>query len=85
MEKINHKWVSAKAYAEATGLGVEKVKQFIRTGKLEGLQTEDGYWKIKVYDNDAVSRDVYQKEVERRVEAETKLELMKNILIGVNK
>lgn len=85
MEKINHKWVSAKAYAEATGLGVEKVKQFIRAGKIEGEQTEDGYWKVKVYDNDAVSREVYQKEVERRVEAETKLELMKDILIGANK
>lgn len=83
MEKINHKWVSAKAYAEATGLGAEKVKQFIRDGKLEGLQTEEGYWKVKVYDNDAVSREVYQKEVERRVAAETKLETMKTILMGV--
>lgn len=82
MGNVNHKWISAKAYAEATGLGAEKVKQFIRDGKLEGLQTEDGYWKVKVYDNDAVSRDVYEKEVERRVKAETKVELMKNILVG---
>lgn len=81
-EGINHKWVSAKAYAEATGLGVEKVKQFIRTGKLEGLQTEDGYWKVKVYDNDAVSRDVYEKELERRVKAEATIEAMKRILEG---
>lgn len=82
MEKINHKWVSAKAYAEATGLGAEKVKQFIRDGKLEGLQTEDGYYKVKVYNNDAVSQEVHQKVVERMVEAETKLEMMKNILEG---
>ncbi len=83
MEKVNHKWISAKAYAEATGLGPEKVKQFIRTGKLEGLQTEDGYWKVKVYSEDAVSRKIYEKEVERRIEAETTLEMMKKILLGV--
>ncbi len=82
-EVINHKWVSAKAYAEATGLGVEKVKQFIRAGKLEGLQTEDGYWKVKVYDNDAVSRDVYEKLQERYIKAETTIELMKKVLEGV--
>lgn len=81
-ENINHKWVSAKAYAEATGLGVEKVKQFIRAGKLEGLQTEDGYWKVKVYDNDAVSRDVYEKLQERCLKAETTVELMRKVLIG---
>ena len=82
-ECINHKWVSAKAYAEATGLGVEKVKQFIRAGKLEGLQTEDGYWKVKVYNNDAVSRDVYEKLQERYIKAETTIELMKKVLEGV--
>lgn len=82
MEKINHKWVSARAYAEATGLGTEKVKQFIRSGKLEGEQTEDGYWKVKVYDNDAVSRDVYEKLKERCLKAETTVELMKKLLLG---
>lgn len=60
MEKINHRWISAKAYAEATGLGSEIVKQFVRDGKLEGEITEDGYYKVKVYDEDAVSREVYE-------------------------
>lgn len=83
MEKVNHKWISAKAYAEATGLGPEIVKQFIREGKLEGEITDDGYYKIKVYNEDAVSRDVYEKEMKRRIEAETALEMMKKILLGV--
>ena len=30
---INHKWMSATEYARQTGLGVEKVKQFIFYGK----------------------------------------------------
>lgn len=82
MVEVNHKWVSAKAYAEATGLGVEKVKQFIRAGKLEGLQTEDGYWKVKVYNNDAVSREVYDNLKEKYLKAEATIETMKRILEG---
>ena len=83
MEKVqvNHKWLSAKAYAEQTGLGVDKVKQFIRTGKIEGEQTDDGYWKVKVYNDDAVSRVEYEAEHQRRIEAETTLALLKNILL----
>lgn len=38
--QINHKWISAEAYAKATGLSPEKAKQMIRNGTLEGTQTE---------------------------------------------
>lgn len=82
MEKleINHKWISANEYAKQTGLGAEKVKQFIRAGKIEGEQTEDGYWKVKVYKDDAVSREVYENEKARRIELETTVNVMKKIL-----
>lgn len=63
-------------------LGVEKVKQFVRAGKLDGEQTDDGYWKIKVYNDDCVSKEVYDKEVERRIKAETTLETLKKIIGG---
>lgn len=79
--EINHKWVSAKKYAEETGLGAEKVKQFIRAGKLEGEQTEDGYWKVKVYKDDAVSKKVFEEEHNKRIEAETTIKLLQNILL----
>lgn len=77
---INHKWVSATEYARQTKLGVEKVKQFIRDGKLEGEQTEDGYWKVKVYNDECVSKEVFEEEHQKRVEAETTLKNIKNIL-----
>lgn len=78
--EINHKWISAKKYAEETGLSPEKVTQFIRDGKIEGLQTDKGYWKVKVYKNDAVSREVYEKEHERRIEAENTIQMLRKIL-----
>ena len=76
----NHKWVSATEYARQTGLGVEKVKQFIRAGKIEGEQTEDGYWKVKIYDNECVSKEVFEEEHQKRLEAETTLKNIQNIL-----
>ncbi len=79
--QINHKWISANEYAKQTGLGVEKVKQFIAAGKIEGEKTKDGYWKVKVYDNDAVSREVFEKEHDLRIKAETKLKLLENIIL----
>lgn len=78
--EVNHKWLSATEYARQTGLGVEKVKQFIRDKKIEGEQTEDGYWKVKVYDNKCVSKEVFDEEHQKRVVAETTLKNIQNIL-----
>lgn len=79
--QVNHKWISATEYAKQTGLGPEKVKQFIRAGKLEGEQTEDGYWKVKVYKDDSVSKKVFEEEHNKRIKAETTIELLQNILL----
>lgn len=81
MGKINYKWYSAKAYSEATGLGQLIVKQFIRDGKLEGEQTEDGYWKVKVYDDDAASKKELEYWKERALKSEAKLDLMKSMIL----
>lgn len=66
-----------------TAYGVEKVKQFIRDGKLEGEQTEEGYWKVKVYKDDCVSKEVFEEERQKRIQAETTLKNIQNILMEV--
>lgn len=63
--------------------GVEKVKQFIRAGKIEGEQTEDGYWKVKVYKDDAVSREIHNKVLEENTQLKTTISMMKKMLEGV--
>ena len=63
-----------------TVYGVEKVKQFIRDGKIEGEQTEEGYWKVKVYNDECVSKEVFEEEHKKRLEAETTLKNIQNIL-----
>lgn len=55
------KYISAEEYARQSGMGVEEVKRQCRIGKIECLRTEKGYYKIPVYDNDAVSIEDYNK------------------------
>ncbi len=78
--EVNHKWLSATEYAKQTGLGVEKVKQFIRDKKIEGEQTEEGFWKVKVYNEECVSKEIFEEEHQKRLEAETTIKIIKNML-----
>lgn len=51
----------------------------MKNGEVEYRKTDGGRYKIKVGGN-AVSMEVYEKEKERRIQAETKLNLLKTIL-----
>lgn len=55
------KYLSAEQYSKQTGLGVEEVKRQCKKGTIPCLMTEGGYYKIPVYENDAVSREEYDK------------------------
>ena len=74
------RYISAEEYAKRSGLSPKKVKDMCKVGKLDFYMTEGGYYKIKEDDNNSVSKDLYEKEKERRIKAETTLELVKNIL-----
>lgn len=80
--EVNHKWMSARAYAKATGLGEEKVKQFIKAGKIEGQMTDDGYYKVKVYKDDAVSRKEYDALNKKYIELETKFKMVEQLFLS---
>lgn len=83
--QVNHKWISASEYAKQTGISPEKAIQMIHNGVLEGTQTDKGYWKVKVYKDDAVSREIYEKKCARVTELETIVNAMKIMLEGVLK
>lgn len=74
-------WISLNEYARRYKMGVEAVKHLIHIGELEARQTEGGHYKIKI-NGDTVSREQYEKEKEKRIQAETKLENILRI-IGV--
>ena len=73
-------YLSARAYAKATGIGEAEVKKQLNKGELEGFHTDNQY-KVKVYKNGGVSYQQYEAILKRAIEAETKLEKAKSVLI----
>lgn len=74
------KYVSAEKYSKESGIGVEEVKRLCRTNQLKHYMTEGGYYKIAV-DDDSVPKEIFEEEKQKRIEAETKLALLKSILV----
>ena len=74
------KYISAEAYSRQSGIGVEEVKRLCRTNQLKHFMTEGGYYKI-AEDDDSVPIEKYQEEKRKRIEAETKLEMLRKILV----
>lgn len=58
-------------------LGYDKVQKMIANKEVDYLETAD---RIRI-DENMVSVDLFNEERKKRIEAETKLELLKNILI----
>lgn len=73
-------YVSAEEYSRQSGMGVEEVKRLCRTNQLKHFMTEGGYYKIAV-DDDSVSKEQYEQEKKKRIEAETTLQLLQKILL----
>lgn len=74
------KYVSAEEYSRQSGIGVEEVKRLCRTNQLKHFMTEGGYYKIAI-DNDSVPKELFEEEKKKRIEAETTIQLLQNILI----
>lgn len=74
------RYISAEAYSRQSGIGVEEVKRLCRTNQLKHFMTEGGYYKI-AEDDDSVPIEKYQEEKRKRIEAETKLEMLRKILV----
>lgn len=74
-------WISLTEYMKRFHLGYKEVKKMIDNNELEYKQSEGGRFRIKVGGN-TVSRELYESEKEKRIQVETKLELLKKVLIG---
>lgn len=74
--EVNHYYISAEAYSKQTGLGVEEVKRLCRIGRISCERTKKGYYKIKVYKDNCVSKEEYDRVVKENIELKT---LLKNI------
>jgi len=80
--RFNFYYVTANAYAKATRLSYRDVLEFCKTGKLEALQTEGGQWKVKVYKDDIVSREKYNKLFEEYSRYKGMVEAVSKLVMG---
>jgi excisionase family DNA binding protein len=69
---MNGEWISQKEYCKRHKVNPDTVKKLIYDGKLEVIKTQGGQYRIHV-GGDTVSRELYEKEKELRIIAETKL------------
>ena len=74
-------WISLTEYMKRFHIWYKEVKKMIDNNELEYKQSDGGHFRIKIGGN-TVSRELYESEKEKRIQAETKLELLKKVLIG---
>lgn len=79
MNEVPYYYLSARAYAEQTGIGEAEVKKQFNSGNLEGFKT-NGQYKIKVYKNGSVPYENYEKVLQENIELKTKLETIKSLV-----
>lgn len=79
-QEVPFYYLSARAYAKQTGIGETEVKKQLIKGELEGFTTDNQY-KVKVYKDGGISYKQYETVLKRAIEAETKLEKAKSILV----
>ena len=72
-------WISLNEYMRRYKMGYEAVLKLIHSGKVEAQKIGSRY-KIRV-GGDTVSRELYEKTLERAVKAETRLASIKAVLV----
>lgn len=73
-------WISLNEYMRRYKVGYEVALQMIDNNEVECKKTSGGRYKIRV-GGDTVTRNVYEEERKKRIEAETTLQLLQKILI----
>ncbi|MCI8470354.1 MAG: hypothetical protein HFJ35_02520 [Clostridia bacterium] len=79
--EVNHVYMSPKQYSEATGnkIGIEEIKRLCRIGRIPCEMTKKGYYKIKVYKDNCVSREEYDRVIKENNELKQLLKTINNI------
>jgi len=77
---MEEEWISLNEFMRRRKIGYEVALQMIENNEVEYKKTAGGRYKIKVGGN-AVSREIFEQEREKRIQAETKLNLLKKILV----
>lgn len=72
-------WISLNEFMKQKKIGYNLALQMINNKEVDSIKTHGGHYKIKV-GGDTVTKELYNKTLERAIQAETKLNLLKKIL-----
>lgn len=73
-------WVTPKEYSKQTGMWIEDVKRLCNEGKIPCEKSPGGYYRIKVYKNEAVSMEEFEQVNQELARYKTIVETMKATL-----
>lgn len=73
-------WISLNEFMKRYKVGYEVALNMIHNNEIECKKTSGGRYKIKV-GGDTVSRELYETEKQKRIEAETTLNLLRQVLV----
>lgn len=76
---MEQEWISLNEFKRRNNVGYETVLKMMHEGQIEGKKI-GGRYKIRV-GGDTVPRELYEEEHNKRIEAETTLKLLQNILL----
>lgn len=77
---MEEEYISLNEFMRRKKIGYETAMEMIENNEVEYRKSAGGRYKIKVGGN-SVSRELYEQEKEKRIQAETKLNLLKQILV----
>ena len=72
-------WISLNAFMKMRKIGYDTAIEMIENKEVESSKTPGGRYKIKIGGN-TVSKEMYDQAIERAIQAETKLNVLKSIL-----
>lgn len=76
---MEEKWISLNEFMRRNNIGYKTALKMLEDGDVEGKKVGDRY-KIKV-GGDTVSKQLYEEEHIKRIEAETTLDLITKMLV----
>ena len=74
-------WISLQEFMKRRKIGNKVALQMIHNKEVECQMTPGGRYKIKV-GGDTVSKELYNKMLERAIRAETTIQVLKTVLLG---
>ncbi|MEI3355717.1 MAG: hypothetical protein V8R81_01290 [Clostridia bacterium] len=76
---MEEQWISLNAFMKMRRIGYDTAIEMIENKEVESSKTPGGRYKIKIGGN-TVSKEMYDQAIERAIQAETKLNVLKSIL-----